>query len=563
MKLMLFRFAVLLFCAGTCLAQDAARMDQIVQSYVANKQFMGTVLVARGGQVLISKGYGSANLEWDIPNAPTTKFRLGSVSKQFTAAAILLLEERGRLQISDPVKKHVPDAPAAWDAITIFHVLTHTAGIPSFTSFPDYGKIKLSATTTAELVGLFRDKPLEFEPGEKFNYSNSGYVLLTHLIEKISGERYETFVRENLFAPLGMNDSGYDSNAAIIPRRAAGYSPGRNGPENTAFIHMSVPQGAGALYSTTEDLLKWNQGLFGGKVLQAASFEKMTQPFKNKYALGLTVDTPGTRKVIQHGGGIEGFNTLLGYYPDDQLTVVVLANLNGPAPQQIATQLAAVAFGEAIKLPSERKEIAVDPKILKRYVGAYGLGPGMLIALEGNQLTSKLGPQNAVPIFPESETLFFAKVVDAQIEFPATDADATASEMTLHQNGRSQKARRLDEAATQRMADAAAAVAQRIKDQKPAAGGEAALRKMIDDIRRGSPDYDMMSAGLADVTRRQLPQLQSMLTQLGAVQAITFKSVGPAGPDIYHVKLEKGSLEYRIWMTPEGKVESAAVRPTP
>ena len=211
-------------------------MDQLVQSYFANKQFMGTVLVARGGQVLVSKGYGSANLEWDIPNAPNTKFRLGSVSKQFTAAAILLLEERGKLHLSDPVKKHLPDAPAAWDPITIFHVLTHTAGIPSFTSFPDYGKIKLSATTTAELVGLFRDKPLEFEPGEKFNYSNSGYVLLTHLIEKISGVRYEMFVRENLFAPLGMNDSGYDSNAAIIPRRAAGYSPGRNGPENTAFI---------------------------------------------------------------------------------------------------------------------------------------------------------------------------------------------------------------------------------------------------------------------------------------------------------------------------------------
>src|SRR5687768_9165616 len=198
MKLMLFRIALLLVLAGACLAQDASRMDQIVQSYVANKQFMGTVLVARGGQVLISKGYGSANLEWEIPNAPNTKFRLGSVSKQFTAAAILLLEERGKLQVSDPVKKHLPDAPAAWDAITIFHVLTHTAGIPSFTSFPDYGKIKLSATTTAELVGLFRDKPLEFEPGEKFNYSNSGYVLLTHLIEKISGERYEGFVREHL-----------------------------------------------------------------------------------------------------------------------------------------------------------------------------------------------------------------------------------------------------------------------------------------------------------------------------------------------------------------------------
>ena len=187
----------------------------------------------------------------------------------------------------------------------------------------------------------------------------------------------------------------------------------------------------------------------------------------------------------------------------------------------------------------------------------------MLITLEGNQLMSKLGAQPPVPIFPESETMFFAKVVDAQIEFPATDADAQASEMTLHQNGRSQNAKRLDEAATKRMAEAAAAVAQRIKEQKPAAGGEAALRKMMDDLRGGAPDYDMMSPGLATVTRRQLPQLQSMLNQLGAVQTITFKNVGAAGQDIYHVKLEKGSLEYRISVSPDGKVDSAAVRPTP
>ena len=183
MKSMPSRFALFVLLAGPCLAQDAARMDQIVQSYVANHQFMGTALVARGSQVLFSKGYGSANLEWDVPNAPNTKFRLGSVTKQFTAASILLLEERGKLDVSDPIKKHLSDAPAAWDKITIFHVLTHTAGIPNFTSFPDYPKLEPFATTPADLVARFRDKPLEFEPGEKWNYSNSGYVLLSYLIE--------------------------------------------------------------------------------------------------------------------------------------------------------------------------------------------------------------------------------------------------------------------------------------------------------------------------------------------------------------------------------------------
>ena len=217
-------FVAALLLAGATLVQNIdSRIDQIVESYVANKQFMGTVLVARGGDVLFSKGYGSANLEWAIPNTPATKFRLGSITKQFTAASILLLEERGKLKVDDPVKKYLPDAPGAWDKITIFHVLTHTAGIPNFTSFPDYRTTEAVATTPEKLVARFRDKPLDFEPGEKWNYSNSGYVLLGYLIEKISGQSYEKFLQENIFTPLGMKDSGYDSNFAVIARRATGY----------------------------------------------------------------------------------------------------------------------------------------------------------------------------------------------------------------------------------------------------------------------------------------------------------------------------------------------------
>jgi CubicO group peptidase (beta-lactamase class C family) len=563
---MLLRFALFVLLAGSCLAQDAARMDQIVQSYVADHQFMGTALVARGGQVLFSKGYGSANVEWDVPNSPDTKFRLGSVTKQFTAASILLLEERGKLSVNDPVKKYLADAPAAWDKITIFHVLTHTSGIPNFTSFPDYAKLEPFATTPGELVARFREKPLDFEPGEKWNYSNSGYVLLSYLIEKISGEKYEKFVRENIFTPLGMKDSGYDSNSAVIPHRASGYVAGKSGYENAGFVHMSIPQGAGALYSTTEDLLKWEQGLFGGKVLQAAALEKMTKPFKNNYACGLQVDTAGGHKVIEHGGGIEGFVTELEYYPDDKLTVVVLENVNGAAqPGEIAKKLAALAHGDTVKLPGERKEITLDPKVLSRYVGAYQIaqGPAMLITLEGNQLISKLGNQGAVPIFAESETLFFLKVVDAQLEFPKDDAQGKASQLTLHQNGRDITAKRLDDAEAGRVADAAAAAGKRFKDQTAAPGSEAALRKMIEGVRLGKPDYDTMSSGLAAATRQQLPQLQSTVTGLGAIQAATFKGVGPAGPDSYQVKFEKGSLEYRIWLAPDGKVESANVRPLP
>jgi len=442
---------VLLSCAclalqPACQAQDdVSRMEQVVQSYVSNKQFMGSVLVARGQKLVLDKGYGFANLEWEIPNSPTTKYRLGSVTKQFTAASILLLEERGKLKVDDPVKKYMPDATAAWDKVTIYNLLTHTSGIPSFTGFPDYGSTEAIPTTPEKLVARFRDKPLEFQPGEKWNYSNSGYVLLGYLIEKISGQPYSQFVRENIFALLGMKDSGYDSNSAIISHRASGYSPGADGPVNAGFIHMSIPFSAGGLYSTTEDLLRWEQGLFGGKLLSPASLQKMTTPFKHDYAFGLDVRTVNGRKVIEHGGGIEGFNTELAYYPEDKLTVIVLGNLNGGAPGEIATKLAALAHGEKVVLSSERKEINVDPKVFGGYVGRYQLAPDFIISVtqEGDHLFVQATGQPKFEVFAESERDYFLKVVDARITF-VTDSHGRATELILHQGGLDQHAKRLE-----------------------------------------------------------------------------------------------------------------------
>ena len=346
----------LVFLSSAAAAQDAAQLDEVVQGYVQNKTFMGSVLVARDAKVILNKGYASANLEWNVPNTPTTKFRLGSITKQFTAASILLLEERGKLKLEDPIKMYVPDAPSAWDRITIFNLLTHTSGIPNFTSLAGYKTLQLSDSPPVKTIATVRDRPLDFFPGEKMSYSNSGYILLGYVIEKITGASYERFVRDNIFTPLGMKDSGYDSNSAIIERRAAGYMPSPDGPSNApinaGYIHMSVPHAAGALYSTTEDLLRWEQGLFGGKVVSAASLKKMTTPFKNNYALGVVVQTVGGRTVINHGGGIDGFNTFLAYYPDDKLTVVVLSNINGTAPNAIASKLATIAHGGTIQTGS-------------------------------------------------------------------------------------------------------------------------------------------------------------------------------------------------------------------
>jgi CubicO group peptidase (beta-lactamase class C family) len=434
---MLLAIAASLVVVAPSAAQDADRFDRVVQPYVTNKQFMGSVLVARGSAIVFTRGYGSANLEWSIPNDATTKFRLGSLTKQFTAAAILLLEERRKVNVEDRVTKYLPDAPAAWGAITIRQLLTHTSGLPNFTGFVDYRSLASVPTTPEALVARFRDKPLDFQPGEKFSYSNSGYVLLGYLIEKISGGSYETFLQQNIFTPLAMKDSGYDSNIAIIPRRAAGYVPGTPTPLNAGFVHMTIPFAAGALYSTTEDLLRWEQGLFGGRVLSPESLRKMTTPFKNDYAFGVSARTTAQGTVVEHNGGIDGFNTYLAYYPDSKTTIVVLGNLNGPAPDQIGPTLGAAAHGDPVQTAAARASIAIAPAILRAYPGTYEVQPGfaLVITLEGDQLMAQATGQPKFPLFAETETRFFLKVVDAQIDF-MRDGQGLATRLVLHQGGR-------------------------------------------------------------------------------------------------------------------------------
>jgi hypothetical protein len=225
--------------------------------------------------------------------------------------------------------------------------------------------------------------------------------------------------------------------------------------------------------------------------------------------------------------------------------------------------LLALLVGPCLAQDTARKEITLNSQTLSRYVGAYRMtsGPDMLITLDNNQLFSKLGNQQAIPIFPESKTMFFPKVVDAELEFTKDDDRGRPTELILHQGGRDMAAKRLDDAEAKKIADAAAAFAKRFKDQTAAPGSAAALRKMIEDLQQGKPNYDMMSPGLAEATRNQLPQIQPMITKLGALRSVTFKSVGPGGADVYSVQFEKGALEYRIWLSPDGKVDSANFHP--
>lgn len=384
-------------------AVDVNHMEQAVRSQFASGAFMGSVLVARGNVTLLAKGFGDADIQRRVANSPSTKFRLGSVTKQFTAAAILLLQERGQLRVEDPVKKYLPDAPAAWDQITIFNLLTHTSGIPNFTSFPDYRETESQPTTPAALVERFRNKPLDFPPGSQFRYSNSGYALLGYLIEKVSGQTYQQFLQDHIFKPLRMQRSGYDSNTQVIENRATGYTPGPDGrPVPAGYIDMTIPYAAGGLYSTVEDLLRWERALYGGKLLSAASLKQMTTPFKNGYAFGLFVATePDGTQVISHGGGIEGFNTAVAYVPSQKLAVVVLANINGAAPEDLANELERIALHLPARPRTSGGEAALRQSLAEVAAGKpdythYGEQLGNLVRQQLPQLQALFSGLGAV-----------------------------------------------------------------------------------------------------------------------------------------------------------------------
>jgi CubicO group peptidase (beta-lactamase class C family) len=424
------------------------RMQQVIASYQADKdrpQFMGSILVDQDGETLLDQGYGYANLEWQIPNSPATKVRLGSMTKQFTAASVLLLEDQGKVKTGDPVKTYLPDAPAAWDKITLHHLLTQSSGIPNYTNFAGYLATRCLPSTPEELIARFRDKPLEFQSVElsNYSYSDSNYVLLGYLIEKVSGLSYPDFLRQNILSPLGMKDSGYDFAGLVLPHRASGYQPTSRGFDNTSYVDMSVVYAAGALFSTTHDLLRWGQGLFGGRLLSPPSVEKMTTPLNEQnYACGLIVRNDNGRKVVWHNGGFKGFRTNMTYHPDDKLTVIVLGNVDGSTPGAIAQNLGALARGEKVVLPGERKEIAVSPKILQEYVGTYRLNRTfkITITLDHGQLSAQsiiqYNPANPpkLPIYAESENDFFYKAVNSQIKF-FTNERGEVTHIILHKNG--------------------------------------------------------------------------------------------------------------------------------
>ncbi|MBM3812915.1 MAG: beta-lactamase family protein [Acidimicrobiia bacterium] len=346
------RLLLLIAGAALCFAQGLpSKVDELVGAYQKSNKFMGTVLVARDGKVLHAKGYGCANLEHDVPNKPETKFRLGSITKQFVALAILQLEERGKLQVTDSICLYIGNCPEAWKPVTIHHLLSHTSGIWNFTNDPAYRNQWMLESPPAKTMERFRGKPLEFAPGEKMSYSNSGYILLALILEKASGTGYEEFLQKNIFEPAGMKDSGHDSHSPILKHRATGYWNERGEVRNSAYHDMTIPIGGGDLYSTALDLLRWDQALYSDKLAKPETLEKMFTPVRNNYGYGWMINKQFGRKLIAHGGGINGFSTAISRFPDEKALIVVLGNyMNAPAGP-VARDVAAILFNEKYELP--------------------------------------------------------------------------------------------------------------------------------------------------------------------------------------------------------------------
>ncbi|THD37506.1 MAG: serine hydrolase [Sphingomonas sp.] len=393
--------------------------------------------MARAGKPILQRSYGLADAESKTADTIDTKFPIGSITKQFTAAAILLLQERGRLSLNDPIRKYLTNAPASWSRVTIRHLLTHTSGLPNITAFPDYADIRTRAASPDELIARISAKPLEYEPGTKYTYGNSDYIVLGRLIEMVSGQSYGAFLKGQIFDPLHMNATGVDDERIVVPRRATGYAVDLDGIRHADAISMTVLFSAGNLHSTVGDLFKWETALFAGNVISPASLKMMTTPYRNGYGLGLFVGEQDGHRFVSHTGDIDGFGGMLAYYPDDKLTVIVLSNLFGGAYGLVAKDIARTAFGVPFVLPGERKSVVVPPSVLADYAGVYQLTPSVrnLISLKNGRLTSKIGNQAELEMVPESQTRFFFRAGEAEIEFVRDAATGKVCGLIVHQDG--------------------------------------------------------------------------------------------------------------------------------
>lgn len=401
---------------GNVLAQRRIKqIDEVLSQYEVVGQFCGSVLVAERGKVIYKKAFGLADREWSIPNTADTKFRIASITKQFTAAVVLMLAEEGKIRLDGKVSEYLPDYRRDTGArVTIRHLLNHTSGIPP------YQNVKFNEFDRIEFIKKFVSADLEFEPGTNYRYNNGGYSILGAIIERVTGKSYDKVISEKILQPLSMSDSGYDDQRALVERRARGYEKTVSGYRNAAFIDMSIPYAAGSLYSTVEDLFKWDQALFDGKLLSPKSKQLMITPGLGQYGFGVRISDwkigkPGqVVRTIWHGGGINGFSSLTLRTIENHQSVVILDNgSHGKSVEKIANSILAILNGLEFEVP--KKSIADELyklalradvgdviteyyKLRSRDYTTYDFSEGELQTL-GYYLIELKRPSDAVEIF--------------------------------------------------------------------------------------------------------------------------------------------------------------------
>lgn len=370
---------ILLVAPNVIVAQEhAAKIQEVLALAHKYRQFNGAALVAENGKVVYKGAFGQANMEWNIPNTPDTKFRLGSITKQFTATAILQLVEQGKIKLDAKLTDYLPEyRKDIGEKVTIHHLLTHTSGIPSYTGQPGFFEnVSRNPYKVDDFVKKYASGDLEFEPGSKYAYNNSGYFLLGAIVERVTGKPYEQVLKENIFDPLGMKNTGYDRHNTIITKRASGYSKTPDSYTNAPYLDMSIPYAAGSLYSTVEDLYLWDQALYADKVLSAQSKALMYKPFLGNYAYGWVVANASFKQndqpvqVIRHGGGINGFTTTIVRFPAEKNLIVMLDNTGTGYLDRLSDSIAKILYNQPYDPPKISIISVLDKTITEKGVEA-------------------------------------------------------------------------------------------------------------------------------------------------------------------------------------------------
>lgn len=433
---------LILICLLSSASAQTDKVDDYVKAQMDLQKIPGlSIAVVRNGEIVKAKGYGLANVELNVAAKPETVYQSGSMGKQFTATAVMMLVEEGKIALDDKISKYFPDSaeswPDGWNAITVRNLLTHTAGTTDYPKDFDFRR----DYTEAELLKKAQAIPLAFAPGEKWSYSNIGYVTLGILIGKVSGRFYGEFLQERIFKPLGMTSTRIINEADIVPNRAAGYRMVKGELKNQEWVSPSMNTTAdGSLYLTVLDVAKWDAALYTQRLLKRSSLDQMWTPVKlnngntRPYGFGWAFGDVGGHKVIEHGGAWQGFTSHIARYADEKLTIIVLTNRAGANPGNIAHGIEALYKSE--RIPVKHKEVQLDPRSLDQFVGQYDLGQGMVLDItrSADHLWLQGTGLSRVQLFPESQTTFFTKVLDTQVTF-VKDASGKVTHLILHQRG--------------------------------------------------------------------------------------------------------------------------------